>query len=55
MKYYDVAVFYMDGAIEEYVGEVRVDATAQKLKIYTQHEGVVCIPFSSIKKYTIKD
>ena len=54
MTFYDVTVFYKDGTKEEYVGEARVDSAAQKLKIYTQHEGMICIPFSSIKKYTIK-
>lgn len=55
MTYYDITVFYTDGTKEEYVGEARVNAMAGELKIYTQHEGAICIPLSSIKKYTIKE
>lgn len=52
MTYYDITVFYLDGTKEEYCGGY--DVKDNRLHIYTQHDGVVKIPFTSIKKYIIK-
>ena len=52
MQYYGIIVFYLDGTKGEYCGGYEVKDN--RLHIYTQHDGVVKIPFTSIKKYIIK-
>lgn len=52
MNYYEITVFYNDGSKERYGGDIRVHDGL--LNIYTQHDGSIKIPLTSIKKYTVK-
>ena len=52
MTYHDITVFYLDGTKEAYCGGYEI--RENRLHIYTQHDGIVKIPFTSIKKYIIK-
>lgn len=52
MRFLDITVFYLDGTKEEYCGSIEVKDN--RVHIYTQHDGTVKIPFTSIKKYIVK-
>ena len=52
MKFYTITVHYTDGTVEEYYGGY--ETYGDRLHIYTQHDGAVKIPFTSIKKYIVK-
>lgn len=52
MQYYEITVFYNDGTKEKFGGDCRVHDGV--LNIYTQHDGGIKIPLTSIKKYVVK-
>ena len=52
MTFYDITIYYIDGTKEEYCGNYQVNGG--RLHIYTQHDGIIKIPFTSIKKYIVK-
>ena len=52
MNYYEITVYFNDGTKEQYGGDLRVHDGV--LSIYTQYNGSVKIPLTSIKKYVVK-
>ena len=52
MTFLDITVYYLDGTKEEYYGDCLVKDG--RLVIFTQHNGSIKIPLTSIKKYITK-